>query len=580
MIAAGSTVGAPGKNGAVLAALTTDRPGWSVQLLADDGTAIGEQERVDAERIAALETEHHPRWIWNDTLTTYPALLAAGVRLDRCHDIVMTERILLAREGRFGEPAAAAAVEARRLGHPVPEDLAEDLPSAVPVLFDTHTHTPDPGVDLPALVNAYLDQLSRVATAAAGRPGEDIAVDPGALRLLIAADSACALVAAEMGRFGMPWQPDVHDRILTEKLGARPAPGERPPKMAVLAAQINDAFGFPVNPDSAVDLRGAFRRAGFELETTRSWVIKEVDHPAVPAVLAYKELSRLHSANGWNWLTEWVRDGRFRADYVPAGVVTGRWATKGGGALQIPKVVRSAVVAEPGFCLVVADAAQLEPRVLVAVSGDEKLAALAGDDDLYVGLAEIGFSGDRSKAKLAMLGAMYGQTSGEAGRLVATLRASFPAAMACVETAARRGEQGRLVTTVLGRTSNPPSAAWTEIVDTGAGPEASAAVERRGRQVARDRGRFTRNFIIQGSAADWAAVWLSTLRQSLRQVPGAELVFFQHDELMVHCPAEQGEQVARMVTEAADTARRLVFPHGRARTPVRPLVVKCYADAK
>ena len=574
------TVGVRRENMEMLAALTADRPGWSVQLLHDDGARIGESGRVDAARIAEIESEHHPRWLWNDASTVYPELLAAGVRVDRCHDVAMTERVLLSRENRFGEPSSAVAVVARRHGLPVPADSAVEAPSAIPVLFDTRAESDVPGKGLPDLAEAYFDQLGRVAQASIGPPGEDITVEVGALKLLIAADSACALVAAEMGAYGMPWRESVHDRILTEKLGGKPTPGDRPPKMAVLAAEINKAFGYPVNPDSAVDLRNAFRRAGFELETTRSWVIRALDHPAVPAVLAYKELSRLHSANGWNWLREWVRNGRFRAEYVPAGVVTGRWATSGGGALQIPKLVRSAVVAEPGYTLVVADAAQLEPRVLVAVSGDRRLAELAGGDDLYVGLAEIGFSGDRAKAKLAMLGAMYGQTSGEAGRLVATLRNEFPAAMACVETAAHRGEQGRLVTTVLGRTSNPPSAAWTEIVDTGAGPEASPAAERRGRQAARDRGRFTRNFIIQGSAADWAAVWLSTLRQSLRALPDAQLVFFQHDELMVHCPEDQGETVAQLVTEAADTARRLVFPGGRARTPVRPTVVKCYADAK
>ena len=95
--------------------------------------------------------------------------------------------------------------------------------------------------------------------------------------------------------------------------------------MAALAAQIDAAFGASVNPDSPLELRAAFRRAGFDIETTRSWVIKELDHPAVEPVLAYKELSRLFTANGWNWLAEWVRDGRFHAGYCPAA-----WCPGGG----------------------------------------------------------------------------------------------------------------------------------------------------------------------------------------------------------------------------------------------------------
>ena len=38
----------------------------------------------------------------------------------------------------------------------------------------------------------------------------------------------------------------------------------------------------------------------------------------------------------WGWLASWVHEGRFRPDYVPSGVVTGRWAARGGGALQLP----------------------------------------------------------------------------------------------------------------------------------------------------------------------------------------------------------------------------------------------------
>ena len=244
--------------------------------------------------------------------------------------------------------------------------------------------------------------------------------------MLLAAESASGLAATEMGVTGLPWRVDIHLELLADMLGPRPRPGERPQRLAQLAAEINEAFGFPVNPDSAVDLRAAFRRAGFEIDSTRSWVIKEIAHPAVAPVLTYKELSRVHTANGWNWLDEWARDGRFRPEYLPGSVVSGRWATRGGGALQIPRALRKAVVADPGHRLVVADAAQLEPRVLAAVSGDVALQRISADEDLYTALANDGFGGDRAHAKVAMLGAMYGATSGESGRLLGTLRTPLP----------------------------------------------------------------------------------------------------------------------------------------------------------
>ena len=70
--------------------------------------------------------------------------------------------------------------------------------------------------------------------------------------------------------------------------------------------------------------------------------MRTVDHPAIPLLLKYKELARLYAANGWTWIDAWVADGRFRPEYIVGGVVSGRWATRGGGALQIPKVLRRA----------------------------------------------------------------------------------------------------------------------------------------------------------------------------------------------------------------------------------------------
>ena len=600
-------------NADVLATVVADRGGTAVRRFADDGVPLGPAEPGDPERLAALESDHGPRWLFDATTDTYPALLAAGVRVRRCHDIALTERILLGRERRFGEPCRAAAVLARARGHPVPDDPPprDPLPAShrvdQPGLFDTDADHFAAAASPSDLVDAYIDQRRRLAGLAAG-PGPTaagIAVAAGALRLLIAAESGSALVAAEMSRRGLPWDAAIHERILTEALGPRPGSGQRPARMAALAERIGAAFGFPVNPDSPADLRDAFRRTGFDVDTTRAWVLRQLDHPAVEPVLQYKDLARLYTANGWNWLADWVSGGRLVSEYLPGGVVSGRWATRGGGGLQLPKSVRRAAVAQPGHLLVVADAAQLEPRVLAAVSGDAGLAAVSAGADLYAGLAADGFGGDRRHAKLAMLGAMYGQTTGEAARLMATLRVRYPAAVGYVEAAARRGEAGAVVCSVLGRACPPPSDGWRRLVGgsgssgDGAGGDrpddggsfgtdpagdggsgAAGGIERRARQAARDRGRFTRNFVVQASAADWAAVWLSGLRLSLMDVPGAELVFFQHDELVVHVPAEHADRVCDLVVAAADTARDLVFPGTAVQTPVRPVAVECYADAK
>lgn len=513
----------------------------------------GATRRVDdlAAAVRELEERERPRWVWADAREIYPALLRAGVRVGRCHDLVLTEGLLLAHEGRMGEPRSVGAAHARLHGRPVPDD--EEGPSArQDTLFEPERE--ELGADV--LAEVLQDQLARIAALP----------DPGRFRLLVAAESAGALVAGEMTYEGMPWRRDAHDALLTEMLGPRPVHGMRPAKLQALADEVAAAFGHPVNPDSVQQLVKAFKGAGIALKSTRSREIKEVDHPAAAPLLAYKELARFYSFHGWAWADQWVRDGRFRDEWVVGGVVTGRWATRGGGALQIHKAMRKAVMADDGWTLIVADAAQLEPRVLAAMAGDHGLAAAAGEIDLYSALAK-SFGGERDHAKIAMLSAMYGGTSGDAPKLLAIMRQRFPKAYQFVEDAAKAGEDGKVVRTWLGRTSPPSSARFKELV---LGPD--------GGKVARDRGRFTRNFVVQGTAAEWALALMAVLRGLLPDP--ARLVFFQHDEVMVHCPLDQAEQVTAAVTSAAAEATRLLFGQTPVRFPMEAVAVDCYADAK
>ncbi|MEV6693138.1 bifunctional 3'-5' exonuclease/DNA polymerase [Micromonospora sp. NPDC051196] len=539
--------------------------------LRPDGQCAGPPEPVTdlAAAVAAREAADRPRWVWACGATLYPTLLRAGVRVERCHDVELTESLLLGHAGRWGEPRSPAAAWARLTGTPVPPDPPL-RPAAPPgdgqgALFDAPSGPPGPG--LAALTGVYADQLARIAATA----------HPGRFRLLVAAESAGALIAAEMGAAGLPWRVDVHDTILTELLGEPSPVGGPPRRLADLAARIADAFGVrQLHADSPAELLRAFARAGIDLPNTRSWVLRGVDHPAVPLVLEYKELYRIWTAHGWAWRDAWVRDGRFRPEYVPGGVVSGRWATRGGGALQIPKVIRRAAMADPGWRFVVADAGQLEPRVLAAVSGDARLAAAGATGDLYQALAQDAFGGDRGRAKLALLGAMYGQTGGEAVPALAVLRRSYPTAFGYVEAAARTGEAGGLVRSWLGRTCPPGTAGFAP--DEGVDPDAAGDPQSPRARAARSRGRFTRNFVIQATAAEWASTLLAVLRGELAGT-AAELVFFQHDEVIVHCPAEQAERVAEAVALAGRRATALLFGDTPVRFPLDLSIVECYGDA-
>ncbi|MFI8523144.1 bifunctional 3'-5' exonuclease/DNA polymerase [Promicromonospora sukumoe] len=449
------------------------------------------------------------------------------------------------------------------------------------------------------------DPLDPVTELAAQLRAIKDSTDPGRLRLLLAAESAGALAAAEMHHAGLPWRGDIHDEILTEALGPRPRPGARPAKLEALAQQIRTALDAPptLNPDSHPDLLRAMEYAGVGARSLRKWELEKLDHPVIAPLLEYKSLYRLYTANGWNWLDTWAPDGRFRMEYVVGGVVTGRWASTGGGALQLPHNVRRAVVSDPGWTFVVADAAQLEPRVLAALARDERMAAAGrtkdgASTDMYAGIVATGAVDSREHAKVGMLGAMYGGTTGVSAQVLPRLARAFPQAIDLVERAARAGERGEVVTTRLGRSSPRPGNSWAAVQGSAFDEDAGADAQSRARSQTRSWGRFTRNFVVQGTAAEWALCWIASIRRRLwalgqvtadDAVPGLapapfdrrpHLVFFLHDEIVVHAPAALADVVAQEVRAAAEEAGRLLFGDFPVDFPLSVAVTESYANAK
>ena len=559
--------------GQVFVVLSVSPGGATVRELDDSSAPMAPERQVRLDglpaAVAMLEAGH-PRWVWDDTAWWYPRLLEAGVRVERCIDLRLCHAILRNAVSTAGSRLAAAPPSAWDAPRPV------EPPPAPDALFEIDDGAVAPAPD--PLAELVLQQEAVGASA-----------DPSSMALLLAAESAGALAAAEMRFAGLPWRADIHEAILGRALGPRPAAGVRPRVLAELADRLRAILETPdLNPDSPPEVLRALRRLGLNISSTRSWELREVEHPAIAPLLEYKKLARLLSANGWQWLEANVRDGRFHPEYVPGGVVTGRWAsTGGGGALQLPRQVRTAVVADDGWRLVVADASQLEPRILAALSGDRGMAEAGAGHDLYAGIVASGAVSDRGQAKVAMLGAMYGSTTGESGRLMPRLARAYPRAIALVEDAARVGERGGVVSTRLGRSSPRPSAAWRQAQAGAYGESAGDAETRTARGQARSWGRFTRNFVVQGSAAEWALCWMAGLRNALAAIDpgspltaGPHLVLFMHDELVVHTPARHAERVEAELRRTAAEAARLMFGPTSVEFPLTVAVVERYSDAK
>jgi DNA polymerase-1 len=80
---------------------------------------------------------------------------------------------------------------------------------------------------------------------------------------------------------------------------------------------------------------------------------------------------------------------------------------------------------------------------------------------------------------------------------------------------------------------------------------------------------------------------MASIRRRLRELTddawltdGPHLVFFLHDEIVVHCPADIAEIVADQVRAAAVEAGKLLFGEIPAQFPVTVAIVDNYGQAK
>jgi DNA polymerase-1 len=531
--------------------------------------------------------KRRPRWIWHRTQDWYPSLLAAGVDVERCYDLSLCGAILAHSEFTAHTPYAKNAEKLTQDDELQPPRMLQPPPPPADqgALFDDPGTATQPRQTLAELRAEYAVQQEALAAAAGpAAAGADAAGNGNRkqrLQLLLAAESASALVAAEMQHAGVPWREELHEHILAEHLGPRPPLGHRPAKLEALNTELRGLLNAPsLNPDSPQELMRALHRNGIEVKSTRQWELKGSSHPAIAPLLAYKKLSRLHAANGWAWLDAWVRHGRFRPEYVVGGVVSGRWASRGGRGTADPTPGPGRRARRPG--------AQAHRGRRVPAGAPCSRGPRAG---FHHGRGRPG-PGSLRGHRCQGLRRRPGQ--GEDGPAGCDVRRHLrrgrpPDAAAGQDLSARGGlrrtggpdgEAGRTVTSRLGRSSPPPSERWFL-----SQRSTSAEEQRRADSIARSRGRFTRNFVVQGSAADWAACWLAELRRRLRTMRAdgsatGELVFFLHDEVMVHAPDAAVDACIRAIEEAANAAKELLFGPIPVEFPVSVAVVDSYDNAK
>ncbi len=541
--------------------------------------------------VTALNDQLAPRWVWWSAAATAAPLVAAGVRPRTCWDLAAVHRVL--HGGRADDPARVWA-GARGLDQqavPVPADPgrldlwgSEEPEGSGPVLAGGHLRADwvergavldsDASLDRAATWAALALEVQAVQEAQL-RALPDHRRLPGEppLALLTAfAESAAALVSVELEHDGLPVDRAKAEALLASLIGPRPRDQRHDD---AIKAQRDDAVRRLLPADVDVDLRNpasvgdALRRVGIDLPDTRAWRLEPYRsaHPVVDELLRWRKAERIATTYGYGWLDRRVSpQGRLRGEWEASDGAAGRM-TAGAGLHNMPADLRVAVVADAGHVFVRADLGQIEPRVLAAVSGDAAFARAAADDDLYAPVAER-LRCDRPTAKVAVLAAMYGQTSGAAGQALRRMEETYPQAISYLRTAEESGRAGIDLRTYGGRLVRL------------SGADASTMTPP---QIA-SRGRYARNAAIQGAAAELFKAWVASVRTGLlRLEPRSDataIVLCLHDELLVQVPeSAAGDAVALVARSLAETSARWA-----AGSDVRFVadisVVRCWADAK
>jgi DNA polymerase-1 len=497
---------------------------------------VGEQATTTTvEQVRAADAAIRPRWVaWPDE--TYRTLVANGVRLATGWDLAAVHRLL--HGGWRADPGYIWAIANK---------LDPDKTGTPGTLF---SDTPDGYLDLaaredPQAWSGYALQLAREQQKALG-PRETATAR---------SESAAELLCAELTADGLPVSRQVAEDMLTEIIGSRNnTRSHRAERDAAVLKHAPEGVSADLrSPQQVKDLLAA---AGIDVPDTRAFRLKEIDHPLVRALLEWRKAERIATTYGYSWLDASLgADGRLRGSWTSCDGAAGRM-TASAGLHNMPAILRRAVIADEGHVFVRADLGQIEPRVLAAVSGDRAFAAATLSDDLYLPVAKQ-FGVSRDAAKVAVLGAMYGQTTGTGAQALRRLKQAFPVAMTYLDNADADARAGRALRTFGGRRIPMRSGGTTA-------------------QVAA-RGRYGRNAMIQGAAAEFFKMWAATARA---RIPAARIVLCLHDELLMHTPDHHGPDTSAALRDCLTEAARHWSPSAEVRFTVDISIIRCWADAK
>ena len=538
-------------SGAGMVGVDTETSGWDplvdqlrlIQVAAKDRpTLVLSAQEVDPGVLAPLLGDRGVLKVFHHGSFDLRFLAASGVAVHRVADTMLAQQLL---DGGEKTPAGVglAGIASYRLGVTLDKSVRSTFADGGPITAEQIRYAAD---DAAATLGVFEQQWREL-------------VGHGLTRVAQLEFGALPVMAAMQLR-GVPFDAVRWKAELAALEAELPALEEAVQQALVSETSPRTLFGpEPVNLESPEQVLAALARLGLELPSTRESLLRDhADHPAVAALLRYRQVAKVTSNWGGDWADRVAHPvtRRVHADWRQI-VGTGRIACSDPNLTQVPKEARyrACFGGEDDRLLVVADYSQQELRILAAVSGDGTLAdVFRQGGDLHRTTAAMAFkvgedavtAEQRAAAKALNFGLMYGMGAAgfarstgmsltDAQAAMDAYFAAFPQVAQYLAEAEAGGRRTGRVRTPLGRIRTLDPAGGSIVT-------------------------LARNAPIQGAGADMTKLALAAVEQRLADRFGAGvarpdgLVLVVHDELVADVPAAAAQEAAALVVEGMQAA--------------------------
>lgn len=292
-------------------------------------------------------------------------------------------------------------------------------------------------------------------------------------------------------------------------------------------------------------------------------------HPIVPAVLKYRQLSKLASTYVDGLLKTVSDDGRIHTFFHQTETRTGRISSSEPNMQNIPvrtelgRSMRKFFSAPSGKLLVDADYSQIELRILAHMCGDENMQqAFKSGEDIHSMTAAKVFGMPpllvtpemRTAAKAVNFGIIYGigafslskdigVSVAQADKYIKSYLDKYPGVRRFMNDTVENAKKDGFVTTMLGRRRYIPELAAS-----------NKNIQAFGKRAAM-------NAPIQGTAADIIKIaMVKVYDRMIAENLNAKLVLQVHDELIVEADSECADRVLEILGEEMRSAVELSVP--------------------